>query len=90
MSADLIDSLRTMDRREATFPAALVSVADQVEARILRLLDGEIARWAAVDAALVEPLDELRLLVATGGKRLRPAFCHCAFVGSWRHRPGAR
>jgi hypothetical protein len=78
-----------MDRREATFPAALVSVADQVEARILRLLDAEIARWAAVEPALVEPLDELRLLVGAGGKRLRPAFCHCAFVGSGGTDPAA-
>ena len=71
-----------MDRREATFPSALAGVAEQVEARILRLLDAETARWSAVDPVLVEPLDELRALVVAGGKRLRPAFCHCAFVGS--------
>jgi geranylgeranyl diphosphate synthase, type I len=71
-----------MDRREATFPAALVDVADRVEARILELLDDEIARWSTVELALAEPLDELRAMVEAGGKRLRPAFCHCAFVGS--------
>jgi geranylgeranyl diphosphate synthase, type I len=71
-----------MDRREAMFPAALVDVADRVEARILELLDREIARWSTVEDALAEPLDELRAMVRAGGKRLRPAFCHCAFVGS--------
>ena len=49
-----------MDRREATFPAALVSVADQVEARILRLLEAEIARWAAVEPALLRDPVALR------------------------------
>jgi geranylgeranyl diphosphate synthase type I len=77
-----------MDRREATFPAALVEVAERVEARILELLDREIARWSTVEAALVEPLDELRAMVEAGGKRLRPAFCHCAFVGSGGSRDG--
>jgi geranylgeranyl diphosphate synthase, type I len=71
-----------MDRRDATFPTALVSVADRVEARILRLLDAEVARWVAVDPVLVDPLEELRALVVAGGKRLRPAFCFCAFIGS--------
>ena len=49
--------LPRMDRREATFPAALVGVADRVEVLILELLDAEIARWSAVDAMLVEPFD---------------------------------
>jgi geranylgeranyl diphosphate synthase type I len=71
-----------MDRREATFPAALVGAAERVEQRILELLDREVARWSVVEAALVEPLDQLRALVEAGGKRLRPAFCHCAFIGS--------
>ena len=35
-----------------------------------------------VEDSLVEPLDELRALVSAGGKRLRPAFCHCAYIGS--------
>jgi geranylgeranyl diphosphate synthase type I len=71
-----------MDRREATFPTALVGVAARVEHRVLTLLDEEIARWSTVDPALVDPLDQLRALVVAGGKRLRPAFCHCAYVGS--------
>jgi geranylgeranyl diphosphate synthase type I len=35
-----------------------------------------------VDPDLAEPLDALRRLVLAGGKRLRPAFCHWAFVGA--------
>jgi geranylgeranyl diphosphate synthase type I len=31
---------------------------------------------------LVDPLEALRTLILAGGKRLRPAFCHCAFIGS--------
>jgi len=53
-----------------------------VERRILDLLDHEVARWRSVDPDLETPLRVLRDLVAAGGKRLRPAFCHWAFVGS--------
>src|SRR3954469_8877435 len=69
-------------RQEATFPASLVPVATHVEARIAGLLDGELARWSAVDVALIEPIEELRSFIDAGGKRLRPAFCHCAYVGA--------
>ncbi len=63
-------------------PSSLTVVGGRVEARILTLLDGELGRWAAVDPDLVEPLTSLRNLVVAGGKRLRPAFCHWAFVGA--------
>jgi geranylgeranyl diphosphate synthase type I len=49
---------------------------------MLALLDDEIARWAAADEELRDPLVALRDLVLAGGKRLRPAFCHWAFVGA--------
>ncbi len=68
--------------KEATFPAALVPFASRVERRIDDLLASELARWSAVDARLAEPIEALRGFVATGGKRLRPAFCYCAFVGA--------
>ena len=45
------------------------------------MLDGELARWSKFDDDLTQPLTELRRLVLAGGKRLRPAFCHWAFVG---------
>jgi len=66
----------------AVAPPSLSGIAKRIEARIGRLLDGELERWSAVDADLAEPLAALRDLVLAGGKRLRPAFCHWAYVGA--------
>lgn len=63
-------------------PASLAAVGERAEARIRALLDAERERWRQVDPALTEALDALHDLVAAGGKRLRPAFCHWAFVGA--------
>ncbi|HWS47829.1 MAG TPA: polyprenyl synthetase family protein [Acidimicrobiia bacterium] len=68
--------------REAAFPAALLPVASRVERRIDDLLAVELDRWRTIDPALSEPIEALRAFVAAGGKRLRPAFCYCAFVGA--------
>jgi geranylgeranyl diphosphate synthase type I len=59
-----------------------VAVAERVEQRLTDLLEGERTRWAALDADLAWPLGALCELVASGGKRLRPAFCHWGFVGA--------
>jgi geranylgeranyl diphosphate synthase type I len=69
-------------RQHSAFPASLVPFTERVEDRIATLLEHELARWRAVDAALVEPVDALRAFVDAGGKRLRPAFCMCAYVGA--------
>jgi geranylgeranyl diphosphate synthase, type I len=63
-------------------PLSLAVVGGRAAARVLEIVDSELARWAPVDAALTEPLIALRELVVAGGKRLRPAFCHWAFVGA--------
>jgi geranylgeranyl diphosphate synthase type I len=63
-------------------PPSLATVGAAVDARVDALLGREIERWALVDERLVDPLDALRRLVLAGGKRLRPAFCHWAFVGA--------
>jgi geranylgeranyl diphosphate synthase, type I len=63
-------------------PACLGEIAGRVATRIDGLLSAEVARWSAVDADLALPLEVLRELVLAGGKRLRPAFCHWAFVGA--------
>jgi geranylgeranyl diphosphate synthase type I len=63
-------------------PAALTTIVGPIEGRLRRLLDHETARWSAVDADLVAPLESLSHFVLAGGKRLRPAFCHWAFVGA--------
>jgi geranylgeranyl diphosphate synthase type I len=69
-------------RARAPFPGAVESIAGRVERRVDDLLAAERDRWAAIDPALVDPIEALRAFVAGGGKRLRPAFCHCAFVGA--------
>lgn len=66
----------------AMAPPSLAGIARRIEARIGDVLDTELARWSAVDADLAEPFSALRDLVLAGGKRLRPAFCHWAYVGA--------
>ena len=66
----------------APIPPSLAEVGNRVERRISTLLDDEVARWRAVDPDLAEPLVALRDLLIAGGKRLRPAFCHWAYVGA--------
>ncbi|HET9443941.1 MAG TPA: polyprenyl synthetase family protein [Acidimicrobiales bacterium] len=63
-------------------PASLSEIGARVATRIDDLLAAELERWSAVDPGLAEPLRSLRQLVRAGGKRLRPAFCHWAFVGA--------
>jgi geranylgeranyl diphosphate synthase type I len=65
-----------------TPPSFLEHIAVDVDARIAALLDDEIARWSALEADLAEPFGALRSFILAGGKRLRPAFCHWAFVGA--------
>lgn len=65
-----------------TAPPALRVVADRVAARLAAILDEELGRWRTLDPALAAPLESLRTLVLGGGKRLRPAFCHWAFIGA--------
>jgi geranylgeranyl diphosphate synthase type I len=69
-------------RHGTVVPSSLAEVGERAERRIVELLDIELARWRQVDADLVEPLTALHDLVVAGGKRLRPAFCHWAFVGA--------
>jgi geranylgeranyl diphosphate synthase type I len=63
-------------------PRSLLMVDDRVEQRVMNLLDAEVERWSATDPGLRAPVSALRALVAAGGKRLRPAFCHWAYVGA--------
>jgi len=66
----------------AVAPPSLAGIASRVDRRIRTLLDAELERWSAVDADLAEPFAALRDLVLAGGKRLRPAFCHWAYLGA--------
>jgi geranylgeranyl diphosphate synthase, type I len=69
-------------RRTTDVPESLIAVGARAETRIVALLDEESVRWRAVDPSLIEPIEALRALVLSGGKRLRPAFCEWAFVGA--------
>ena len=74
--------MTTPTRRSFDAPQSLREVGDRVTARVVALLDAEIARWVEIDDALLAPLGALREFIAGGGKRLRPAFCYWAFVGA--------
>ncbi len=63
-------------------PAFLSRIASAVDQRITLLLDGDARRWRSVDQQLSAPLADLRKVVLSGGKRLRPAFCYWAFLGA--------
>jgi geranylgeranyl diphosphate synthase type I len=65
----------------AVAPPSLRSIAARVESRLAEFLDAELTRWGTLDEDLSEPFAEIRRLVLTGGKRLRPAFCYWGFVG---------
>lgn len=47
----------------------------RVEGRLRSLLAAEREAWAQVDERAVVPIDALSELIASGGKRFRPAFC---------------
>ena len=73
----------------ADAPPSLRLIADRVAARLDAVLTPELDRWAALDADLREPMAEIRRLVLSGGKRLRPAFCTWGYVavGGDQHAP---
>ncbi len=77
------------DAQALDTPRSLLVVDDRVERRVMDLLDAEVERWSATDASLREPIGALRTFVAAGGKRLRPAFCHWAYVGAGGEPGGA-
>ena len=65
-------------------PTELTLVAARVDDRLRRLFDDQLAHWQAFDPRLAEAIEELALVVNSGGKRLRAAFCYWA----WRGRAG--
>jgi geranylgeranyl diphosphate synthase, type I len=66
----------------AEAPPSLRAIAERVESRLDSFLAPELDRWTALDPDLRDPMAEIRRLVLTGGKRLRPAFCQWGFVGA--------
>lgn len=62
-------------------PPSLAAIVARTDARLDEVLTAEHARWVAVDEQLGAPIDEIRRMVRSGGKRLRPAFCTWGYVG---------
>jgi geranylgeranyl diphosphate synthase type I len=63
-------------------PPSLSLIADRVEERLTALLRVERDRWGELDPILAQAIDEISRLVLSGGKRLRPAFCHWGYVAA--------
>ncbi len=63
-------------------PPSLAVIAARVDTCLDDLLSTVRRRWVALDADLGGPFDEIDRMVRSGGKRLRPAFCHWGFVGA--------
>src|SRR5215213_8507809 len=63
-------------------PPSLATIAGRVDRCLDDLLTVERSRWATLDPDLAAPFEEIRRMVRSGGKRLRPAFCHWGFVGA--------
>ncbi len=63
-------------------PSSLRLVAARVEQRLVPMFDDELARWAELDPALIEPLTSMRDLALSSAKRIRPAFCYWGHVGA--------
>ena len=68
--------------RAAQVPAGLTVVADRVERRLGEVLDDERRRWTEFDPDVTPFIDALADLARAGAKRIRPAFCHWAYVGA--------
>ncbi len=67
--------------RTSSPPADLFTpIGDQLDRELARIVDERCAELDALDPLTVEIGDEIRTLIAAGGKRLRPAFVH------WGHR----
>ena len=62
-------------------PIELTTVGAKVEARLDRLFCEQRDYWRAIDPRLAEPVDELAVIAAGGGKRLRAAFAYWAWHG---------
>ena len=63
-------------------PASLAGIAHRVELRLREVIAIEHQRWGSLDPVLNDPFEAIRTLVLSGGKRLRPSFCHWGFVGA--------
>lgn len=71
----------------APAPSPLDAVRALVDPALGRFLADRRAELAAMDPAAAALVEELERLIGAGGKRVRPALCHAAFVAAGG-RPG--
>lgn len=72
-----------MRQKEVATPAAVRdALLSQVEDRLSCLPATEASRWSAVDHRAAVPIEVTESLIASGGKRLRPAFCLSGFLSA--------
>jgi geranylgeranyl diphosphate synthase type I len=70
-------------QREIVTPAeARDALLSQVDDRLRGLLATEMSRWSAMDPRAAVPVEAVAALMASGGKRLRPAFCLSGFLSA--------
>jgi geranylgeranyl diphosphate synthase type I len=63
-------------------PACLTVVAGPVERRLGEVLDRELRRWNEFDPDVTPFVEALAQLAQASAKRIRPAFCHWAYLGA--------
>jgi len=69
----------TMDPEILVAPAALDPVRRRVDEALATFLHERREAMAAIAPEAAEMVDELRRIVAAGGKRIRPAFCYWGY-----------
>ena len=69
----------TMDPEILVAPAALDPVRRRVDEALATFLRERRETMAAIAPEAAEMVDELRRIVAAGGKRIRPAFCYWGY-----------
>ncbi|MBY8882381.1 polyprenyl synthetase family protein [Streptomyces sp. PLK6-54] len=72
----------TGPQQAAPARAAAAHLLQCVEERLRSFLAAERQTWAAVDEHAVVPVDALSQLIASGGKRIRPAFCITGYLAA--------
>ncbi|HSL66629.1 MAG TPA: polyprenyl synthetase family protein, partial [Actinomycetota bacterium] len=68
-----------MDPEILVAPAALDSVRRRVDEALASFLQERRETMATIAPEAAEMVDELRRIVAAGGKRIRPAFCYWGY-----------
>ncbi len=63
-------------------PPSLALIAGRVDRCLDELVSSWGERWTAFDADVAGAFEEIHRMVRSGGKRLRPAFCHWGFIGA--------